>query len=304
MTSQKIDQQAVHTYLTANARPLDLALYNFYVENSSKKAVAEALAAYQNPDGGFGNGIEPDFQMPQSSTLGTSLTFQYLVKADASADNPLVKRGIAYLLKTYNRQKHGWDIIPKEVNDYPHAPWWEYQQAIASFGWGNPAAEIFGYLLRYRTLVKDAAVLDEITQKALERLHELASLDRPDFHELLCYARLYEQVDQVLQTQLYETLAGLITKAANRNPDEWKSYGATPLTFVKSPQSPFAKLLDKELIEANLNHLEQTIINGDDWEPNWDWAGSYPEAWVQAKREWSGKLTVDNTMILKGFGRL
>src|SRR5262249_22245660 len=123
----------------------------------------------------------------------------------------------------------------------------------------------------------------------------------PDFHELLCYMRLYQQADRPLQTGIYEPLAGLIPKAANSSPNEWGSYVATPLTFIKTPDSPFINLFDRKLIRANLDHLERSIVNGDHWEPTWDWGGDYPEAWRQAKQAWSGKLTVESMMVLGAF---
>lgn len=298
-----IDQKAIYRYLTANARPVDVALHNFHFNNGPQQAVIEALVAYQNEDGGFGKGIEPDFQLPDSSSLGTTLAFQYLAKLEKPETTDLVRGGITYLLQTYDHQKNSWGIVPKKVNTYPHAPWWDYERSQQGFGWGNPGAEILGYLLRYRALVQDTALVNTIAQRALGRLNELTEQEEPDFHELLCYVRLYQQADQELQTQIYQPLANLITKVVNLNSKEWGSYVATPLTFIKTPDSPFISLFNHELIAANLDHLKQTIVNGDHWEPTWDWGDDYPEAWVHAKRAWSGKLTVENMMVLKAFER-
>lgn len=294
----------VQTCLTAHARPLDLALYNSHFNKGSQEAVVKALAAYQNEDGGFGNGIEPDFQMPDSSALGSTLAFQYLNRLNLIQDDTLVHKGLDYFIQTYDHQKNGWDIVPEEVDGYPHAPWWDYKAAMAGFGWGNPAAEILGYLLKYRTIVQDDTFLKVLTSRALQRLQELTELDNPDFHELLCYTRLYQQADQELQVRLYDKLASLIKKVVSTNPDEWNSYGAAPLTFVKSPDSPFVSLFDKDIINANLAHLKQTIVDGDHWDPTWDWGNNYPEAWSKAKQAWSGKLTVENMTVLRAFGEI
>jgi hypothetical protein len=292
----------VRTYLVTNARPLDLALYDFRFNKGHQEAVVDALVSYQNPDGGFGKGIEPDFQLPDSSALGTTLAFQYLNKLETNEDTEFIRQGIHYLIQTYDHQKNGWNIVPKEVDNYPHAPWWGYKTATAGFGWGNPAAEILGYLLQHRTIVKNDDLLDTLTNRALQRLHELTEIDKPDFHEFLCYIRLYQHADNELQSQIYDKLAGLIKEAASINPNEWNSYVATPLTFVKSPDSPFVYLFDREVIKANLDHLKQSIVDGNHWEPTWDWGDAYPEAWAQAKRTWSGKLTVENMLVLQAFG--
>lgn len=297
-----ITQQHVRVYLVANTRPLDLALYDFHFGDGIASNVLVELKKFQNSDGGFGKCIEPDFQLPDSSALGTTLVFQYLDKLEKLQDDTLAREGISYFLQSYDEQKQGWNIVPKAVNNFPHAPWWEYKAATTSFGWGNPAAEILGYLLQYQVLVKDRNLLDRITAKALERLNELTMFDEPDFHELLCYVRLYQHADEFLRTQIYQPLANLISKVVNLDPNTWGSYVAVPLTFIKRPDSPFIELFDAAILKANLDHLKRTMVNGDHWEPTWNWAGAYPEVWEQAKQAWSGKLTVENMMLLQAFG--
>ena len=57
----------VRTWIYRNARPLELALWQFDFENGSPERVADMLRFYQNEDGGFGNGVEPDSWNPESS---------------------------------------------------------------------------------------------------------------------------------------------------------------------------------------------------------------------------------------------
>ena len=52
--------EKARTFVYRNARPLDLAIWQYHFENGSKEAVMHALSAYQNPDGGFGHGLEAD----------------------------------------------------------------------------------------------------------------------------------------------------------------------------------------------------------------------------------------------------
>lgn len=51
-------------WVKRNARPLEVARWEYLFENGSKERVIYYLSAYQNDDGGFGNGIEPDFWLP------------------------------------------------------------------------------------------------------------------------------------------------------------------------------------------------------------------------------------------------
>lgn len=57
------------TFIYRNARPLDLARWQYHFEGGSKEAVLTTLAAYQNEDGGFGHALEPDSWNPNSSPI-------------------------------------------------------------------------------------------------------------------------------------------------------------------------------------------------------------------------------------------
>ncbi len=300
----KIDVPAVAGYLAHHARSLDLALFNVHFAEGNPRTVLDELARYQNDDGGFGNGIEPDFSLPRSSALGTTIAFQYVSAVEANADEQIVHRGAAYLRDSYDPAISGWWIVPREIDDYPHAPWWTYATAVAGFGWGNPSAEILGYLLAFRDDSAESKLITAVTKRALERLHALTELDDPDFHEIACYARLYACADLDLQSQIFEPLALLILKVVKTDPRDWTSYCATPLTFVSVPDSPFATLFDTEVVEANLDHLASSLRDGDHWEPLWDWSGDYPDDWTRAKQAWSGKITVDNMLLFLAFGRV
>jgi len=58
-------------FIYKNARPLDLARWQYHFEGGSKEAVLNALAYYQNEDGGFGHALEPDAWNPLSSPIQT-----------------------------------------------------------------------------------------------------------------------------------------------------------------------------------------------------------------------------------------
>ena len=59
------------TFVYRNARPLDIARWQYHFENGSKGAVLTALAVYQNEDGGFGHALEPDSWNPNSAPIQT-----------------------------------------------------------------------------------------------------------------------------------------------------------------------------------------------------------------------------------------
>lgn len=291
----------IEKYIEENAREIDRALCNFYFKDGDASLVLDALKKYQNDDGGFGNAIEPDFRLPQSTSLGTWMAFQFIKAVDPDPTNQMVQRAIDYFVGTYDEERCGWAIILPEVNKYPHAPWWEYETAISHFGWGNPNAEILGLLIKYGRNEAVNGIISTMEEKAQTRVHEV---NPSSFHEIFNFKALYQFADDELKKQLKEPLERLILKAAVTDPSEWKSYVATPIKFISSPDDPFINLFERDLINQNLDFIVNQIIDGDHWEPNWSWSDTYPDDWQVAKQEWCGSLTVQNLLTLRDFGIL
>lgn len=288
---------SIKTYLIENARALDVCLYEYLFEGADSDKVLGELKNYQNSDGGFGNAIEPDLRLPNSSVLATTVAFQYLSQLDIGDSNLIVDNAMRYLQKSYDMTTRGWINIPPSADNYPRAPWWEYESAKSSVEWGNPSAEVLGYILKYP--VKDTAELvQQLSETAVQRLEQI---DVPEPHEIKCFIRLYENSGQELQKKLYGPLANHIKKVAKINPGDWHGYASTPLTFISSPSSPFANLFGDSLLLENAQFVKDQIVNGDHWVPNWEW-NQFEDDWLKAKQEWSGKITVENLKILKEFG--
>ena len=69
LTNQDFD--AIRRWMHRNARPLDLARWQYHFESGSAEAVLQSLSAYQNEDGGFGHGLEVDCWNPASAPMQT-----------------------------------------------------------------------------------------------------------------------------------------------------------------------------------------------------------------------------------------
>ena len=109
-------------FMKVIARPLERALFAHEFEDGPEQAVIDALAEFQNDDGGFGHGIEPDIWMPESSPLSTTVALQHLSALALPADHRLVSGAIAYLIDSYDAERAGWSKVSWEVKDAPHAP--------------------------------------------------------------------------------------------------------------------------------------------------------------------------------------
>ena len=110
--------------LKTQARALERSLFEYHFEDGTVDAVVFELGKFQNNDGGFGNALEPDMRSPSSSALATEMGLQTLAKLGVSADDPSVMNAVAYVLNSLDPDTLTWRVVPLDVNDHPHAPWW------------------------------------------------------------------------------------------------------------------------------------------------------------------------------------
>src|SRR5262245_35123510 len=69
-------------FIWRNARLLERAMFAREFLDGSSGAVVNALVAYRNPDGGFGNALEPDVRAPGSMPLHCEQALRVLQEAD------------------------------------------------------------------------------------------------------------------------------------------------------------------------------------------------------------------------------
>ena len=294
--------QSAKNFIMDQGRALDQRRFEFHFEGGSAEAVLTALASYQNADGGFGNSLEPDIRTSASSAIATTVGFQILREIGAHAGHTLVQKGIAYFVTTYDASQGVWPIIPPEVEEAPHAPWWNYEDSAENFGrfLTNPRAEIVGYLHEFSDGVS-TQLLKQLTATVLEHLDSLP--DEMDMHDILCFAKLAEAEALPNRNKVWEKLARAAALCIARNAEQLTGYVLKPLWLVSSPESPLATEF-KDEVEMNLDfEIEQQDEEGA-WSPNFAWGDQYPETWQTAKKEWQSRFTVETLKTLRDFGRI
>lgn len=301
LTSKNFNK--VSNFIKNNARDLDKYLYVFYFESGSADKVLAELSNYQNSDGGFGHGLEPDFTTKTSSAIATTLAVQYFESLGTTQTNKSLQKAMDYFVNNFSKDYQKWRPVPDDVNNSPHAPWWHIDEisgmCAIDQNWDNPTVEILGYLNRYPNLFP-VLKLQELTQRAVERLNSGENIPE---HSLYCYQRFYLNLDKQLRGQVETSLFERIKATVNTNVDDWKNkYVPKPLSFVDGPKSPFYNLLS-DSVDKNLDFLIMTIKHDEVWFPTWSW-GQYEKEWDKAKIEWAGKMAVENLVILNKFSRL
>ncbi len=307
-TLSQARQAQARAFIFAQGRPLEQALYRLHFEDGStgtaRAAVFEALAAFQNADGGFGRGLEPDIRLADSSVICTTVGLQYLRGLGAGADHPMVRGAIRFLLATYDAGHMSWLPVPPNVDDAPHAPWWDYRPDPVA-RWHNPRPEIAGYFVQYAELVP-AELRESLVAQVVADLEAMPDRDWADSHDdLLCYVRLAESPGLAAgyQRRIEAKLRPAVRLSCSNDPADWQGYILMPLKLVNRPDALFAE----DFMPGVQSQLDREIAaQGDDgaWMPGWSWFGHYDEAWPEAEREWKGRLTLDMLLALRAFGRL
>jgi hypothetical protein len=291
-------------FIRCKARPIERALYDFYFQQGSKELVYQEMQKYQNMDGGFGHGFEPDFLLPESSPMASTIALQIMSDLEAPFTHPLVQSTISYLLSTLDREHLVWSSRPETVNDYLHTPWWHVEESRDELSFikqnaFNPTAELLGYLWEYQAIVPQD-LLQELTEATIKRLSDFDY----EMHDMLCVKRLIERLPQNYQEQMIPFLKEYLDHQVMKTKEEWLGYGVTPLTFVESQKSIAFPMIDLNIIEENLDFLIESQNKDGSWNPTWPEAAYDKEHWVTAKPAWQGILTLKYCRILADFNRI
>lgn len=303
-----LSQQAfenARTYIATQGRELDARRFRFYFEAGSAGHVLAALAPYQNTDGGFGHGLEADLCTHASSAVATQQAFNIFREVNAPAAEPLVQRAVAYLLNTLDPAQDVWPIIPPEVEDAPHAPWWEYATSAENFDGfkANPRAALVGHLHYYAELVPDA-ILERLRRATLEHFH--SQPDEIDMHALHCYLTLAGApgLPGGDRERMWAKLRRVVAAAVETDPSRWDDYVLMPLDVAATPDSPLANIVPQEAIHAHLDWLIERQQPDGSWPLPWSWEFVDAEAWARARRDWNGQRAVNILRTLRAYGRL
>jgi Prenyltransferase and squalene oxidase repeat len=277
-------------FIWRTARLLEQRRFAYLFLDGQRQAVLEALRPYQNPDGGFGNGLEPDIRGPVSQPVPGWTALCILDEAGAFAD-PLVTRACDYLL-TITTPEGGVPFVLLSVRDYPHAPWWETgDQPPASL---NPTAAIAALLHKHRV---EHPWLTAATEYCWRKLDQMERTDPYEMRAVLPFLdfvsdrqRAEHVFARVGPKILEQKLVALTPTTQNET--------HTPLNFAPRPQSLARRLFSDEVIETHLDALASAQQEDGGWQFNW-------LAWNPASAlEWRGIVTTEAVVTLRAYGRL
>lgn len=280
-------------FVRTEGRRLDAERLEHTLSGGNTTGVLEALAPFQNEDGGFGHGIEPDFRTPASTALATSVGLGVLRSLGIGSDHAMVRGAIAYLVDTVDQQCWVWPIINADVDLAPHAPWWNYSSNLAE-SWNqfrfNPTAELLGYCHEHSSLVPDD-MLGRLSDTMIENLVAAGTLT--SFYDIRCCLALYETpgLPQDVKAPLTESLKTSAAALDLNNPH------ANYLDLIPTPDSLLAEVV-ADHFAASVDKTIRTQEDNGSWAPWWDWSEVSEAAWRKAEVEWRGSIA---RVVIKVF---
>jgi hypothetical protein len=296
------------SWIKRNARPLEAARWEYFFEGTSRDKVIKYLSAFQNDDGGFGHGIEPDFWTPLSSPMATWAAGQILMEIEADRNEKVVKSMISYLAKTNQKETGMWFSVLPDNNQFPHALWWHWKEGVQESWMFNPSAELAAFLVHWSSEQSETSQIGwSAIKKAINRLMNANAMDRHEinnFQQLLKILNMYETMfNSKLQyslTDVSNKIMSLAEFCVDRDVSGWSTgYKPLPLDFIDNSEHLLCEKFG-DLIEHNLNFYVESLSDEGTWDISWDW-GSYPEEFAVARRHWKGILAVNRYKILKSF---
>lgn len=298
----------IRTWVYRNARNIELNLWKYFFENGSKDDVLEALSYYQNDDGGFGNGLEPDNWNPGSTPYTTLYAINLLSDIEfVDLGHPIYKGILEYLHSEKDLMDYGWRFSVPANDNYPHAPWWSFNEEANLTESIGITAELSIFVLKYAE--KDSTLY----QKAILLVKNLVNhlMTGNSFGEMgiASYIKLIEALKKMEftgfdHTLLQQRLSNLVKSSIEHDISKWQYYGVRPSNYIKSPQDIFYNE-NKDIVEKELNYLVETLPHNDVWGITWTWFDNndkYPKEFAISENWWKANKAIEKMRFLRNFG--
>lgn len=295
---QRLDKTIAWLY--RNGRPLDVARYEYLFLNKNKDLVEKILRSYQNPDGGFGHGLEPDSQNPFSSPIQGWTALEIIEELELDGNHLIVKDLLDYFINKAPKKDDFYLATIPSNNSYPHASWWTYSSEGSIWGY-NPTIAIAGFIYVYSLENDDVENSKKVIQKAID---DFCKNPSNNMHELRAFLEMVNRIKDLSKFnnhQLFlEKLLEQIDFNIESNSDLWfKTYCVRPLQFFDKPNlfgyQKFETLAIKEA-QMILSFLNKEGY----WDITWDW-DDYPEFKLVAKRDWQSIMIIEYLKILRDY---
>ncbi len=292
---------AGRAFLDREGRLIERRLTAAIFDGADASGVIDAVRAYRNPDGGFGQGLEPDKRCPASLPIDVECAFDILLVA-GEADGGVLDQsgdvgpdglvlGACDWLSSVASADGSVPMAFAVIEGYPRADhWsdWAYEPAL------NPTAGLAG---RLHQMGVTHLWLDRATDWTWARLESGFDEDAHALREVLVF--LEHVPDRGRAEAVAAHVGDWLAGAAWYRPDPADpEYGVTPLHLAPSPDSPWLRLFDESTVEGHLDRMTRDQQPDGGWPITWEPPGTAPTL------EWRGIETLRALRTLRAYGRL
>jgi hypothetical protein len=293
-----VDLAAAEAFIATHARLLDRRRFALARGAGDGDAVLASLAAYRNPDGGYGSGLEPDLRSPESQPAAAGHAFEAFAEVA-----PLTSSHAAELcdwLQSVTLVDGGLPFALPVTDPAGVAPWFASSDHTVS------SLQITAFVVAsaHRVAAHDPAVaahpwLERATSYCLAAIEALDA--RPFAYTLAFSIRLLD----VLHDRRPEAASLMDALPAHvpsdgRVPVAGGAEGETlrPLDIAPYPGMASRRLLDPDAVSADLRRLAA------DQREDGGWTVDYLSISPAGSLEWRGYATVKAIATLRRNGAL
>lgn len=291
---------AARDFVLTQGRLLEQRMFRVLFDGDGVDGVVDALCGYQNADGGFGHGLEPDVLCPASLPLDVDFALAALVAVGARSDaldaarRDRLRSAVDFLDAAADPEHGGpaVSLTSPVIEEYPRAGHWaEWAFAPAL----NPTAGIAGALhaVGIAHPWRDAA--DAWCWAEIDRLGV-----PQDPHTLLAVLTfLAHAPDGARADAVGDRIAEHISSIPGVLLDpETEEYGLTAVQFAPTADARWRRLFTSAQIDAALDHLAASQQDDGGWPVSWEPPG--PASLLA----WRSHVTVLAVRTLASYGRV
>ncbi len=285
-------------HMATSTRLLDRRRFELLFTGGSAEAVLAALAAYRNPDGGYGSGLEPDLRSATSQPVAALHAFEVFEEiAPATAPDCAA---LCDWLAAITLPGGGLPFALPIPDPAGCAPFFlGGDPTSSSLHMTSMLAAIAHRIARHDKAVQDHAWLAAATSYSLRSIRALDGQGHAlEFRYALQFLDAVHDVVPEAPAELarlgrFIPESGSMPVAGGAD-DE----AMNPMDFAPAPGRPLRQLFPAALVEAELDRLAAQQRDDGGWAVDWN-------SWSAAGAfEWGGWATVRALKILRANGRL
>lgn len=290
-------------FIYRNARPLDLARWQYHFEKGSRENVLHALSFYQNPDGGFGHGIEPDFLNPDSTPIAVWAASEIISEVGLTDKSHPMITGILRYLESgadFDYEQNQWRNTVPSNNDYPHAIWWEYNDG-GEYKY-NPTAALAAFIIRFADSSSELyGKACELAEQAIKWFVSAVPFDEQ--HVTGCFITLYNALAEtdisIADMALFkEKLCENVTHTICHDTEKWAAEYVTKPSALKVTRDSIFYADNERLAQYECEFIRSSQLPDGSFTVPWQWWTDYKEFEVSANR-WKSSIIISNMLYLK-----